>query len=110
MSTNLLSAPLKWHGGKTYLARWILSLMPRHVHYVEPFAGGLAVLLARDPDDPRLWLAPHQGVSEVVNDLDGRLVNFWRVLQADDFFARFARQVQAVPISRAEWKQAHGHR
>ena len=86
--------PLKWHGGKSYLARRIVGLMPRHLHYVEPYAGGLAVLLARDPDDPRMWLgdtSDERGVSEVANDLDGRLMNFWRVVRGDDTFARFRR-------------------
>ena len=36
--------PLKWHGGKNYLARHIVALMPRHVHYCESFFGGGAVL------------------------------------------------------------------
>jgi hypothetical protein len=95
------AGPLKWHGGKHYLARRIVALMPRHLHYVEPFAGGLAVLLARDPADPRLWAGDGsgaRGVSEVANDLDGRLVNFWRVLRGEDTFARFARQMQASPF------------
>lgn len=48
-----LTGPLKWHGGKSYLADWIISLMPKHLHYVEPYAGGLAVLLAKDPNDER---------------------------------------------------------
>jgi site-specific DNA-adenine methylase len=43
------SCPLKWHGGKDAfqgkLARRILSLMPGHRPHVEPYAGGLAVLL-----------------------------------------------------------------
>ena len=43
--------PLKWHGGKYYLASKIVDLMPPHLHYVEPFFGGGAVLLARDPED-----------------------------------------------------------
>src|SRR5205823_6008598 len=101
-----VAVPLKWHGGKSYLARRIIALMPRHLHYVEPFAGGLAVLLARDPDDPRLWLPPHKGVSEVANDLDGRLVNFWRVLQGEETFLRFRRAVEALPLARAEWERA----
>jgi hypothetical protein len=67
--------PLKTHGGKGAhrgnLARWIVGLMPKHLHYVEPFPGGLSVLLAKNPE----------GVSEVVNDLDGGLTNFWHVLQ-----------------------------
>ncbi len=58
-----ISPPLKWHGGKWYLARRIVAKMPPHIHYVEPFAGGLSVLLAKDPE----------GVSEVVNDINGDL-------------------------------------
>jgi DNA adenine methylase len=108
-----ITPPLKWHGGKNYLAPKIVALMPRHLHYVEPYAGGLAVLLARDPDDPRLWLADtsgQRGVSEVVNDLNGRLMNFWRVLRGEDTFPRFLRQVQTIPLSRAEWEAAHARR
>jgi DNA adenine methylase len=107
-----VKVPLKWHGGKSYLARRIVALMPRHLHYVEPFAGGLAVLLARDPADRRLWLSEasgQAGVSEVVNDLDGRLVNFWRVLRDPATFARFRRAVEAVPLARAEWEAARDH-
>lgn len=104
-----LTPPLKWYGGKTPLASWIVSLMPPHVHYVEPYAGGLGVLLARDPADRRLWLPPHRGVSEVVNDLDDRLVNFWRVLQDPDAFPQFCRRAQATPFSRAEWDRASEH-
>ena len=88
--------PLKWHGGKNYLAPWIVARMPPHRHYVEPYAGGLAVLLARNPE----------GVSEVVNDLHRDLVGFWRVLQDQDAFERFGRIVEAVPFSRAEWHDA----
>lgn len=102
-----LTQPLKWFGGKAYLASRIVALMPRHLHYVEPFAGGLAVLLARDPEDERLCLSPHKGVSEVVNDIDSRLVNFWRVLRDPEKFERFRRHVEAIPLSREEWDAAH---
>ena len=64
----LLTQPLKWFGGKHYLAPKIIALMPPHLHYVEPFFGGGAVLLARNPEDQRLWLPGHKGVSEVVNE------------------------------------------
>src|SRR5258708_27823741 len=83
--------PLKWHGGKRYLAPKIVALMPPHLHYVEPYAGGLAVLLARDPNDPRLWksdASASRGVSEVVNDLNGRLTNFLKGLQCESSFTR----------------------
>jgi len=104
---RVLTPPLKWHGGKHYLARRIVGMMPPHLHYVEPYFGGGAVLLARDPDDPSLWLPPHKGVSEVVNDLNGRLINFWRVLRHEEAFARFIRMAQAIPLARVEWESAH---
>src|SRR6266404_6600597 len=104
-----MKLPLKWHGGKYYLASKIASLMVPHLHYVEPFFGGGAVLLARDPDDSSLWLAPHKGVSEVVNDVNGRLINFWRILQHPAKFEEFRRKVEAVPMARMEWETAHQH-
>jgi DNA adenine methylase len=91
-----LVPPLKWHGGKHYLAGRIVALMPAHLHYVEPYAGGLAVLLAKEPE----------GVSEAVNDLHRDLTNFWRVLQSVDAFERFRRIVEAVPFSEPEWQEA----
>jgi DNA adenine methylase len=107
-----LTPPLKYHGGKHYLTRDVLALMPPHRHYVEPFAGGLRVLLARDPEDRRLWWADtssDRGVSEVANDINGWLTNFWRVLRDVDTFEHFRRQVEAIPLSRTEWEQAHAH-
>lgn len=104
-----MNLPLKWHGGKYYLASKIVELMPPHLHYVEPYFGGGAVLLARDPNDKALWLDPHIGVSEVVNDINGRLINFWRVLQDPVKFEHFRRRVEATPLARVEWEQAHAH-
>jgi DNA adenine methylase len=54
-------------GGKTRLLGHILPLIPEHRAYVEPFAGGLAVLLAKP-----------QSVLEVVNDFSSDIVNFYR--------------------------------
>lgn len=87
-------SPLKWHGGKYYLARWINAMMPPHIHYVEPFAGGLEVLLAKSPE----------GVSEVVNDINLELTAFWRVLQSPDDFKEFKRLIGVTPFSQYEWK------
>jgi DNA adenine methylase len=105
-----LTPPLKWHGGKKYLASKIVALMPPHLHYVEPFFGGGRVLFAREPEDSRFWVSSrssHRGVSELANDIDGRLMNFWRVLRNEDTFRRFQRAVEAIPLARQEWTDAH---
>jgi DNA adenine methylase len=91
-----VTGPLKWHGGKQYLARRIVDLMPPHLHYCEPFFGGGAVLLEKGPE----------GVSEVANDVNRDLTNFWRVLQGVETFERFRRFVEAVPFSEEEWRKA----
>jgi DNA adenine methylase len=91
-----ISPPLKWHGGKYYLARQIVAIMPAHLHYVEPFAGGLSVLLAKNPE----------GVSEVVNDIHGELTNFWNVLRSPDDFETFQRLCEATPFCESVWKTA----
>ena len=91
-----LTPPLKWFGGKHYLASRIVSLMPKHLHYVEPFFGGGAVLLAK----------PYEGISEVVNDKHQELTNFWRVLQQESLFVQFQRIVECIPFSEIEWEDA----
>ncbi len=101
--------PIKWFGGKNYLAAKIVALMPRHRHYVEPYAGGLSVLLARDPNDKSLWLSESSdqgGVSEVVSDVNGDLTGFWSVLQNRALFPEFHRLVQMTPVSRVEWEHS----
>jgi DNA adenine methylase len=87
--------------------------MPRHLHYVEPYAGGLAVLLARDPTDRRLWKADGpahlRGASEVVNDVHGPLTTFWRVLEDPALFADFSHRVQGIPFCEDRWLRAQAH-
>lgn len=72
---NLQKAPFPWFGGKSKAAPLVWSLLGDVAHYVEPFAGSLAVLLNR-PHTPN---RPHH--SESVNDLDGLIVNAWRAIQ-----------------------------
>lgn len=94
--SSKLTQPLKWHGGKHYLATKIVALMPRHLHYCEPYFGGGAVLLAKDPE----------GVSEVANDLNRNLMNFWSVIRDPDKFVQFKRFTDATPFSEDEWKNS----
>lgn len=68
-----LKAPFPWFGGKSRAAELVWDRFGDVQNYVEPFAGSLAVLLAR-PTPPRV---------ETVNDIDCYLANFWRALQRD---------------------------
>lgn len=90
MDRQAVMPPFAYYGGKTTLAPAIAALLPPHDHYVEPFAGSLAVLLAKDPVG-----------RETVNDLDGDLVTFWRVLR--DQPEELARAAMLTPHSRAEY-------
>ena len=75
--TNLAKAPFPWFGGKSKAAPIVWELLGDVEHYVEPFAGSLAVLLNRPHPCNRSY---H---SETVNDLDGFVVNAWRAMQMD---------------------------
>lgn len=81
--------PFVYYGGKQQTARAIAELLPDHVHYVEPYAGSCAVLLAKAPTR-----------METVNDLDGDLMLFWRVLR--DRPEELARACALTPHSRTE--------
>jgi DNA adenine methylase len=84
-----LAPPFAYYGGKTTLAERIVAHLPDHGHYVEPFAGSLAVLLAKPISD-----------METVNDIDGALMTFWRVLR--DQPEALIRASALTPHSRAE--------
>lgn len=89
-----MKPPLTYYGGKTQIAERIVTLLPAHRHYVEPFAGSLAVLLAKPTS-----------AFETVNDLDGDLMAFWRVLR--DRPADLERVCALTPHSRAEHENAY---
>jgi len=85
--------PFGWYGGKYSHLDWLLPLLPECHHYCEPFAGSGAVLLNRDP-------AP----VETYNDLDGEVVNFFRVLRKEK--ARLIEAIGLTPFSREEFANA----
>ena len=84
-----LSPPVPYFGGKQRIAPRIADLLPKHEHYVEPYCGGLSVLLAKRPSK-----------IETINDLDGDVIAFWRVLrdQPEDLI----RVCTLTPHARAE--------
>ncbi len=79
-----------WYGGKFNHLDWLLPLLPDCHHYCEPFAGSAAVLLNRPPSPV-----------ETYNDLDGEVVNFFRVLreQKEDLL----QSIGLTPFSREEF-------
>lgn len=87
----MTAPPFVYYGGKQRVANRIAALMPAHRSYVEPFCGGLAVLLAKPP-----------AKLETVNDLDGHLVCLWRVIR--DQPDELARVCALTPHSRAEYQ------
>lgn len=93
------SLPLKWHGGKQYLASKIIELIPPHTHYVEPYFGGGAVLFNK----PEELIENH---SEVINDVNGDLMNFWRVLRNKTAFKELQLKLSLTPFSSQEFAEA----
>jgi DNA adenine methylase len=93
------STPTKTHGGKHYLAPFLVQLAAktkRILHRVETHGGGLSFTLAADPE----------GVSEVVNDTNLVLTNFWRTLQSPIAFKEMHRLCEATPFSSVEFSRA----
>lgn len=81
---------IRYHGGKWLLAPWILAHFPAHRCYVEPFGGAASVLLQKT-----------RSYAEVYNDLDGEVVNLFRVVRdrGDDL----VRALELTPFARAEY-------
>jgi DNA adenine methylase len=85
--------PFGWYGGKFSHLAWLLPLLPKCHHYCEPFAGSGAILLNRSPSP-----------IETYNDLDGEVVNFFRVLR--DEKEKLVEKIGLTPFSREEFALA----
>lgn len=85
--------PFAYYGGKARLAGWIVAHFPPHDVFVDLFGGAANVILNKPP-----------AKLDVYNDIDGDLVNFFRVLRErpDDLI----RAIELTPYSRAEFEQA----
>lgn len=82
-----------WYGGKYSHLDWLLPLLPKTTHYCEPFGGSAAVLLNRIPSPV-----------ETYNDIDGEVVNFFRVLR--DQKDQLIEAIGLTPFAREEFRQA----
>lgn len=83
---------MRYHGGKWRLATWIIGHFSEHRIYVEPFGGAGSVLLRK----PRSF-------AEVYNDLDGDIVNVFRVLRDPLTAEQLRRALILTPWSRREF-------
>lgn len=79
-----------WYGGKYSHLDWLLPLLPACHHYCEPFGGSAAVLLNREPSPV-----------ETYNDLDGEVVNFFKVLRSKS--SQLTKEIAFTPFSREEF-------
>lgn len=88
---------LNYPGAKWGMAREIVALMPPHRSYLEPFFGSGAVLFNKPPS-----------AIETVNDVDGDVVNFFKVLREQP--EKLAAYIAMTPYSRAVFDDAHENR
>src|ERR1700756_5339137 len=84
-----MAGPLSYIGGKNRLAKRVIEIFPEHTTYVEAFAGGAQVFFHKEPSK-----------IEVLNDLDGEVVNFYRVCQSHH--EELIRYMRFMLLSR-EW-------
>lgn len=87
---------LRYHGGKFRLAPKLIQIFPKHRVYTEAFGGGASVLLLK----PRSY-------AEIYNDLDGEVVNVFRVLQDPKKALRLERMLRLTPFARQEFELSY---
>ena len=84
-----MNTPITYYGGKQRLADKIVSLMPEHRIYCEPYFGGGAVFFAK----PKSYL-------EAINDINDNLINFWKQLR--DNYPQLHKMINAYLHSESE--------
>lgn len=88
-----IKTPITYYGGKQLMLPHILPIIPAHEIYTEAFFGGGAVFFAKEPS-----------LVEVINDRNGEVINFYRVLQMD--FWKLNDMIQATLHSREMYHDA----
>ena len=88
-----MKTPITYYGGKQGMLKDILPLIPKHSTYTESFAGGAAVLFAKEPVN-----------INVINDLNGEVINFYRTIVGD--FDALKSQIEQTLHSREQHQVA----
>ena len=96
LSKHHIRAPFPWFGGKggSKIKAAILSALPPHTRYVEPFGGGASILLSK----PKCEV-------EVYNDVNRGVVNFFRVIADTELFGKFMARAAMLPESREMYEE-----
>ncbi len=88
-----MKTPITYYGGKQMLVKHLLVLIPDHRLYCEPFFGGGALFFAKPKSE-----------TEVINDLNGEVVNFYKVLQTN--YSELEKEVKSTLHSRELFNKA----
>jgi DNA adenine methylase len=83
---------LRYFGGKWRIADWIISHFPAHEVYVEPYGGTASVLMRKVPSK-----------AEVYNDINGDVVNVFRVMRDEKAADRLRSLLELTPYAREEY-------
>lgn len=95
MTDTIEISPIRWYGGKGNLAARLLPLIPESRVYCEPYFGAGSIFWRKRPSPV-----------EVVNDLDGNLINMMRAIQDPRRFRRLRLRLAATLYSRSEFCEA----
>lgn len=87
---------LRYYGGKWLLAPWVIAHFPEHRVYVEPYGGAASVLMRKA-----------RCHAEVYNDIDGEIVNVFRVLRQAESAAALRARLELTPFARQELALAY---
>ncbi len=90
----LLKSPVNRLGGKYFLRNWLSEKIPAHTLYCEPFCGAGHLLFTKEPSQV-----------EVINDIDGHLIGFFRVIQHSEKKQALIDKLNFMPYSRALWQE-----
>jgi DNA adenine methylase len=88
-----MKTPITYYGGKQKMLKHILPLIPAHICFVEPFAGGLALFFNKPPSKV-----------ECINDTNGELINFYKVIKHN--FNELKYLLEETLYSKLQYKEA----
>lgn len=92
-SLKIMKTPITYYGGKQMMVKYLLELIPAHRIYCEPFFGGGALFFAKPKSEV-----------EVINDKNGEVINFFKVIKTK--FSELQKEIQSTLHSRELYKKA----